>query len=186
MKNQLSSLIKIYHNALPDKLCNKFIQFFEENPKSHNLNGKKRYDYLQNSQWTELDLIKNLPHDDLQQFSEIMLEHKSQYEIDCGLSQLPDPKGFSDMRLKKYNPNGIDKFELHYDNYGPVSDRYLVFLWTLNNVEKGGETEFVDLDLSLKPERGRLVMFPPYWMFKHKANPPISNPKYIINTFAVW
>ena len=186
MKNNISDLIKVYNNAIPKSLCKNFIDYFENKKDLHKINGKGRYGHLVNSRWAEINIIKHLPKADLQQFSNIMLDYKAQYEKDCGLAQLPPPKGFADMRLKKYEVNGEDCFEIHYDNYGPVSNRYLVFLWTLNDVEEGGETEFVDLDISLKPEEGRLVIFPPYWMYRHQAKMPISEPKYIINTFAVW
>lgn len=186
MQNEISSLIKVYNNAIPSSLCKMFIDYYEREKELRILNGKKRHNHLRNSQWTEINLIKHLPRGDLQTFSNIMLDYKERYENDCGLATLPPPKGFSDMRLKKYETNNEDCFEVHYDNYGLVSDRYLVFLWTLNNVEIGGETEFVDLDISLKPEEGRLVIFPPYWMYRHQAKIPISEAKYIINTFIVW
>ena len=51
---------------------------------------------------------------------------------------------------------------------------------------EGGETEFIDLNIKLKPSQGRLIIFPPYWMYKHQGKVPISNAKYIINTFAIW
>ena len=186
MKDKISDLIKVYNNAIPSSLCQNFINYYEKHKELQNINGKGKYDYLGNSRWTEINIIKHLPKGDLQQFSNIMLDYKERYEKECGLPPLPPPQGFADMRLKKYETNNEDCFEIHYDNYGPVSNRYLVFLWTLNTVAEGGETEFVDLDISLKPEEGRLVIFPPYWMYRHQAKIPISEPKYIINTFAVW
>jgi hypothetical protein len=186
MKDKISDLIKVYNNAIPSSLCQNFINYYEKHKELQNINGKGKYDYLVNSRWTEINIIKHLPKGDLQQFSNIMLDYKERYEKECGLPPLPPPQGFADMRLKKYETNNEDCFEIHYDNYGPVSNRYLVFLWTLNTVAEGGETDFVDLDISLKPEEGRLVIFPPYWMYRHQAKIPISEPKYIINTFAVW
>jgi len=186
MKQSISELIQIYEQAIPISLCKNFINYFDENTKLQNINGKGRHDHLMNSRWSEINLIKHLPHSDLKQFSNIMLDFKRKYEKDCGLVPLPPPQGFADMRLKKYETNNEDCFEIHYDNYGPVSNRYLVFLWTLNDVRDGGETEFVDLNINLKPKQGRLVIFPPYWMYRHQAKPPISNSKYIINTFMVW
>jgi len=43
------------------------------------------------------------------------------------------------------------------------SNRYLVMLWYLNGVEQGGETSrSPNLEFTVKPEAGRLLMFPPY------------------------
>jgi hypothetical protein len=49
----------------------------------------------------------------------------------------------------------------------------------LNDVYEGGETEFVDGTL-IKPERGKLIIFPAYWNYHHQGRPPISNTKYIV------
>ncbi len=178
--------IQVYENAIPNFLCQNFINFFESNTSIQNINGKQRHKHLINSRWSEINLIKHLPESDLQQFSNIMLNYKKRYEKDCNITPLPQPKGFADMRLKKYEINKEDCFEVHFDNYGPTSNRYLAFLWTLNDVMEGGETEFIDLNIKLKPSQGRLIIFPPYWMYKHQGKVPISNAKYIINTFAIW
>ena len=54
-------------------------------------------------------------------------------------------------------------------------------MWYLNDVENGGETEF--LNVSIKPKAGTLVVFPPLWMFPHKGNAPISGSKYLLSTY---
>ena len=33
---------------------------------------------------------------------------------------------------------------------------------------------------------GRLLMFPPYWMFQHVGNAPVSNDKYILSTYLLF
>jgi hypothetical protein len=59
--------------------------------------------------------------------------------------------------------------------------RYRVFtyLWYLNTVEEGGETEFWGTQ-TIKPETGKLLLFPASWTFPHRGKMPISNDKYII------
>ncbi|MFT4248289.1 MAG: 2OG-Fe(II) oxygenase [Pseudomonas sp.] len=59
----------------------------------------------------------------------------------------------------------------------------LVFMWYLNDVREGGQTRFIDLDLEVAPRIGRLLIFPPYWMYMHAALPPRSGDKYIISTY---
>jgi len=53
----------------------------------------------------------------------------------------------------------------------------------LNDVACGGETEFPHLGVSVKPEAGRLLIFPPYWMYQHQGLPPVSGDKYILSTY---
>ena len=57
--------------------------------------------------------------------------------------------------------------------------RVITFIWYLNNVEEGGETEFWK-DYNIKPTTGKLVLFPASWTFPHRGKMPISDDKYII------
>jgi hypothetical protein len=56
--------------------------------------------------------------------------------------------------------------------------RMLAFIWYLNDVHEGGETEF--LKGKVTPKRGSLLIFPCSWTYLHKGNVPVSNNKYII------
>jgi hypothetical protein len=62
----------------------------------------------------------------------------------------------------------------------------MVFLWYLNDVAEGGETEFPDLRIKVQARTGRLLMFPPYWMFQHAGLAPVSNDKYIVSTYMLF
>ena len=57
--------------------------------------------------------------------------------------------------------------------------RKLTFLWYINDVEEGGETEFFG-NHKIKPEAGKLILFPASWTFPHCGKMPISDDKYII------
>jgi hypothetical protein len=61
--------------------------------------------------------------------------------------------------------------------------RFLVFFLYLNDVAEGGETEFPDLDLTISPECGKLLVFPSIWTYLHRGNVPISNDKYILGSY---
>jgi hypothetical protein len=56
--------------------------------------------------------------------------------------------------------------------------RLLTFIWYLNDVTDGGETEFING--KIKPKTGKLLIFPSSWNYYHKGNMPLSNDKYII------
>jgi hypothetical protein len=62
-------------------------------------------------------------------------------------------------------------------------NRILAFILYLNDVEEGGETEFITLNRLVKPETGKVLCFPCNFMFPHKGNIPISNDKYIVTAF---
>ena len=51
----------------------------------------------------------------------------------------------------------------------------------MNDVDDGGHTIFNGMKID--PKKGRLVMFPPTWMFPHMGEEPISNTKYIMSSY---
>ena len=57
--------------------------------------------------------------------------------------------------------------------------RVITYLWYLNTVEEGGETEFWGTH-TIKPETGKLLLFPASWTFPHRGKMPLSHDKYII------
>ena len=61
-----------------------------------------------------------------------------------------------------------------------TSNRILAWAVYLNDVEEGGETEFLYQHKRLKPEQGTLTIFPAAFTHTHRGNPPLSNDKYII------
>jgi hypothetical protein len=60
-----------------------------------------------------------------------------------------------------------------------IKYRAITYLWYLNNVEEGGETEFSN-NMKIKPEQGKLLLFPATWTYVHRGKMPISDDKYII------
>ena len=99
---------------------------------------------------------------------------------------VPDSPLLAPLVLKRYAAERNERFQLHFDSVNEVCDRYLVFLWYLNDVQEGGATRFTDLGIDVTPRAGRLLMFPPYWMFQHVGAPPVSNDKYILSTYLLF
>ena len=60
-----------------------------------------------------------------------------------------------------------------------TSNRIMAFILYLNDVEDGGETEFLYLSKRVKPRKGTLVLFPAAFTHTHRGNPPLSGSKYI-------
>jgi hypothetical protein len=76
----------------------------------------------------------------------------------------------------------------HVDaNITCTSKRFLAFIIYLNTVDEGGETIFTKpIELKIKPKEGNILFFPPFWMYEHEGNMPISNDKYIITGFLCY
>ena len=50
----------------------------------------------------------------------------------------------------------------------------------LNDVEEGGETEWLYQQLKIKPKKNTAVIWPGSFTHLHRGNPPISGTKYIL------
>ena len=71
----------------------------------------------------------------------------------------------------------------HVEATEPVN--VLINYWH-NDVERGGGTRFPKLDVEIAARAGRLLMFPPYWMYQHEGLPPESGDKYILSTYLLF
>jgi hypothetical protein len=88
---------------------------------------------------------------------------------------------FETLMVQRYESNK-GRYVYHNDgSFEPKEKRHrvLTYIWYLNDVEEGGETLFWD-NYKIKPEKGKLVLFPAAWNFPHSGLMPISNDKYII------
>ena len=86
---------------------------------------------------------------------------------------------YSDFKFQETLKSG-GFHDWHFENIGYAQNsRFLVWSIFLNDVKEGGETEFLYNSMRIKPKRGSMVLFPPYYTHTHRGNPPISNNKYI-------
>jgi len=70
---------------------------------------------------------------------------------------------------------------------GEFMSRQLVAIWYLNHVEgPGGETEFPLQEIAIKPEAGKLVLFPPFWTHVHRGVTLERGVKYIATTWVCF
>ena len=180
--DKLSDLIRVYDNALDSRICALLMQKFEElETEQERVEQQKKPDFTQinltqiSNKTSELNYLHQL-------LIKSTVEYKKIYYSQYGEWKFPIKNGFEEFRIKRYLNDGNDVFERHVDvNDYASARRYLSFLWYLNDVEDGGETVFDDL--TIKPESGKLVIFPPMWMFAHSGERPVSNTKYIASTY---
>ncbi len=81
-------------------------------------------------------------------------------------------------------PEGRGRFEWHFDALSKEAQSRLVALIIyLNDVERGGETEFYYQRLKVAPSAGLGILFPTAWTHMHRGNVPVSTDKLIISSF---
>lgn len=81
-----------------------------------------------------------------------------------------------EAQILKYSDG--EYYDPHCD-YGPGLPRVFSALLYLNDVDEGGETEFINFNLRVKPKAGRLVIFPSNYAYAHAARPPKNSIKYV-------
>ena len=88
----------------------------------------------------------------------------------------------SDILLMQRYKQNTGKYIYHNDfALNPTTKKYRVitFLWYINTVEEGGETCFGE-SFKIKPEQGKLILFPACWTFPNCGKVPLSGDKYIV------
>jgi len=103
------------------------------------------------------------------------------------LSRSPILQSF-DLQVTGYKiqmyPRAQGYFRWHADSTGrSVQSRQVAMILYLNDVAEGGETEFFHQGLKIAPRAGQLLLFPAGWNYMHCGQVPISNDKYIVQTF---
>ena len=183
----LHHYIRVYDQDLEAAFCQRMIESFHTLSRFHQVNGRSVRAGLEDSAWTELNVTRMSDPPFLNFFRHKIDRTLAAYNRDVALPiPVPNSPQMSDLILKRYRPGHSERFQLHFDAVNHLAHRYFVLLWYLNDVGEGGETRFPQLDISIAPQAGRLLVFPPYWMFQHEGMPPVSGDKYILSTYLLF
>ncbi len=183
----LRSYVQTFDAALPAAFCEQLIASFKQTTDRHVVRSPGWRAGLDASSWTELDVSALADEAFMGFFYKQIDDHLALYNQRLGLT-LPVPTSslVSDMRIKRYVAGSGEAFQPHFDAIYEVANRYQVFLWYLFDAAGGGETEFCDLGIKVSARTGRLLMFPPYWMYQHAGRPPLSGDKYILSMYLLF
>ena len=98
------------------------------------------------------------------------------------LNEISENVSINNLLIHKFVKNK-GMFTYHNDFlYDKCHQQYRIFsfIYFLNEVEDGGETEFFGT-YEIKTEKGKLIIFPSEWFFPYIEKIPISNDKYTIS-----
>lgn len=184
----LNHFIRHYDADLDAALCARLIRSFDGLSRFHEPNGRGVRAGLEESAWTELNVTRMADAAFLGNFRQRIDAALARYNADVAVAPIaiPNSSKTADLILKRYRAGSGERFQPHFDSINEVSNRYLVFLWYLNDVAQGGETRFEQLGIDVAARAGRLLMFPPYWMYQHAGAPPVSGDKYILSTYLLF
>jgi hypothetical protein len=173
--------------SLDKESCLNIIKYFENNPNKQyrGIVGYKKL--VDENQKLTTDMTFPLPYNEdgiETEFLNMLLielnKNVKDYILNTSLSDKNDKLILKTIQIQKYTKD-VGIFETHTDCECEDGKTYRVitFIWYLNDVDNGGETEFFGNYL-IKPEQGKLLLFPSDWFIPHKGRIPISSDKYIV------
>ena len=194
-KVELDNSIYVANIKFPDNLCEQLIELFEhrlsQEPNMvytsgeqgmHTLDRKDRQtfldDYAQSNQ--SFDLLRDLGSLELGNQVNLHLNEavKEYYELFESLKSVSIRS--TRQKLQK-TVKGGGYHIWHYEQMDlNTTDRILVWTIYLNDVEEGGETEFLYQSKRIKAKRGDICVFPAQFNYTHRGNPPLSGDKYLV------
>ena len=165
--------IGVYENSISDEWCDRIIEYFKSNPDKFHLRNhhEGKITDTHGHLWDE-DLKKDL----ISSFNTCFKLYCKKY------SNVPKPLSIVGWKIQKTNPTeGYHPFHIENSMHSP-STLLRVGVWTLylNDVEEGGETEFLYQLKRIKPKKGTLCIFPAGYTHVHRGNTPLSGEKYIM------
>ena len=90
------------------------------------------------------------------------------------------PLYINDVKMQKTGPG--EGYHVWHQEGGTVDSARRMVAWIiyLNDIDAGGETEFLYQSRRVSPKAGRVLMFPTSYTHMHRGNPPLSGHKYIL------
>ena len=200
MEIEFDNFIGIFKNAYSKEFCNDAIELF---------NIAEKHGYLQNrnqaegsSKWfkDDVSLTSEVPILDFDQNPNFMDEINTSL-IDPGYTNFFTVfwKEIYPVYRQKYS--ALDNFNDHKIYFNKMQrtspgsgyhvwhnenstrgtcNRILTYILYLNDVEDGGETEFLYYPKRIKPEAGTLILWPAGFTHTHRGNQPLTGDKYIM------
>lgn len=188
---EINNFILVQENAFDDELCDsislrgkKYIEDVSNDilEPTHANQGRSQYE---NGRLGRHDYQIFMPDessfiDVFKKTSEVIFEVAKVYRE--AITTVADYRLYNPMVKFQWTPIGGGFHPWHIEHGGGSlnSRRVLVWMIYLNDVDDGGETEFLYQMVKVKPKKGTLVMWPAGLTHPHRGNPPYSNEKFIL------
>ena len=178
MKYYFDQHIGIFENALSDEMCDSIVASFEKDT----TNKKSRKNIGTKSHVTKDTFSTLFQHDEelCKEFCNIFWKDLYPlYEYDFHLETFRDSLYLDDFKIQKTKPTeGFHWWHCEYSDFS--LNRFGVYSVFLNDVEEGGETEFLFQSKRISPKKGTVCIFPSSYTHTHRGNPPLNSNKYLM------
>jgi hypothetical protein len=188
-KSQIENFIGIYDNYFSEEFCDNLITHFEWNQKTNRSYLRPEMESIKSDESTNLNpntiqeinfMTPNISAY-IGEFNDVFWnECYADYMKNYSVLTSYEPHTIYTYKIQKTLPGGGYHVWHSEDGSKQMSQRVGVYILYLNDVDEGGETEFLYLSKRVAAKKGRLVIFPPNYPWAHRGNPPLSGEKYIL------
>lgn len=189
MQSSYDNFVGVYDGAFSDAYCDSLIEYFDWCNKQNRSFGRTEAERLKKDESALLNPVSQqtisftTPNITMyiNEFNQgfwdtCYKEYRDKYSV---LSDYDNHTIYT-YKIQRTEPTGGYHIWHSEDGSKEFSRRTGVYILYLNDVEEGGETEFLYFSKRVKPKKGRLMIFPPNYPWAHRGNPPLSGVKYIL------
>lgn len=180
---QFENFIRAYDDAFSAEYCSKLIEYvdaMEQAGFGHLRESPKHIKddvavHLSEDTHVKLSTSIKFSEEFFKVFPQIFDQYKAEFSVLDGVNY-----SVFDIKAQKTKIGGGYHAWHHERGDKQYASRILAYTVYLNDVQEGGETEFLYYPIRIKPKMGTVLLFPAGFTHTHRGNPPISNEKYII------
>jgi hypothetical protein len=186
----MNNFIEIYNNAVTNEYCDRTIEYFERLNQEGRILSRQEHEGVSkiakdtNNYFSDGVLAFEKNSNTFLEFCSALQSCYYQYANKYGvISSLGKHAISESIKIQKTGPSqGYHVW--HCETANILSGRRLMLaILYLNDVEEGGETEFLYQSVRIKPKKGTLILCPGSFTHTHRGNPPLSGEKYIVTTW---
>jgi len=187
----INNFIGVYDGYITEEECKKAIKIFDDQDKFNKTINRRAFEdsSILNKQDQQFFANPNnidIWHSELRSLIvnfDMAVKH---YIESTGAGHAFDTNEFhyTVLKIQKTLPTeGYHVWHIEHQKGYHNEARAFVFSVYLNDVEEGGETEFLHFSKRVKPKTGRIVIWPASFPYVHRGNPPLSGEKYILTSW---
>jgi hypothetical protein len=194
MKSDIRDFVGVFDDVVSKEFCDDVINYYKyvqdssltcSRQAAEGIEKFKKQDdtyFFQDEMQSEFQLHNtNILQEANRAFADCLNAYFNHYDILYSTNY-----GVYSYRLQKTPVNGGYHVWHHERGNMENQHRFLAFILYLNDVEVGGETEFHYYPRRVEAKAGRVLVCPADFTHTHRGNPPLSNDKYIIATWASY
>ena len=187
----INNFIGVYDNYITEEECNKTIELYEKEDKFKRTVNRLDFEgsailHKQDQQFFANSSNLNVWWKSLESLLvnyDLAWRHYVQ-NVGARAAYAIDKFYYTQLKIQKTLPTeGYHVWHLEHNKGFENEPRAFVYSIYLNDVEEGGETEFLHFSKRVKPKKGRIVIWPAAFPYVHRGNPPLAGEKYILTSW---